>query len=383
VKKRLVILGSTGSIGTQTLDIVSAFPDRFEIVALSCGSNIELLKKQISEFSPKYVCVRHDADRLTLVDQYPDITFCSGAEGLIELAQVPNIDILVVAIFGTASLLPTITAIKNGTAIGLACKEILVTAGDLIMPMAKQYGAAILPMDSEHAALKQCLAGIDEDMKQVDRLILTASGGPFWERDGSTFSNIQVEDALKHPNWDMGAKITIDSATMMNKGLEVIEAHHLYQTPYDQIDVVIHPKSIVHSLVEFTDGTMLAQMGMPDMRFPIQYALTYPEKWTNPWPKADLTTLGALTFAKPDYEKFPLLRMAFDAGKQGGNAPAIMNAANEAAVHLFLTKQIGFTDIFRLVEEALSDFTHNSSPSLEELVAIDQSVKDKLGYTHA
>lgn len=377
----LCILGSTGSIGTQTLDIVREFPERFQVRGLSAGKNIDLIRHQIKEFSPHFVCVQYQEDYEQLRGEFPKTTFFCGAEGLVTLAE-QDYDLTVVAIVGTTALKATEVAIRSGSTIGLACKEVLVTAGDLFMKLARDHNVAVLPIDSEHAALKQCLAGIDEDLNQIEKLILTASGGPFFGRSKEELTAITPADALKHPNWDMGAKITIDSATLMNKGLEVIEAHHLFQVPYSQIEVLVHPTSIVHSMVEFTDGTVLAQMGSPDMRFPIQYALTYPEKLANPWPKTDLRTCGPLEFFSPDTTAFPMLALAFELGQKGGNAPAIMNAANEAAVSLFLSGRIGFTDIHRIVLEALENTPFETDLSLDALIACDKEVKEKSLYDY-
>ena len=379
--KTLCILGSTGSIGTQTLDIVREFPGRFTVSALSAGKNIGLLREQILEFKPKVVCVQSEDDVQALRDEFTGIEFLASDAGLIEIASIAC-DLTVVAIVGTTALKATEVAIRSGSTIGLACKEVLVTAGRLFMDLAAEHNVQILPIDSEHAAIKQCLAGINEDLNQINKLILTASGGPFFGRQKAELVKITPKDALKHPNWDMGAKITIDSATLMNKGLEVIEAHHLFQVPYSQIEVVVHPSSIVHSMVEFTDGTILAQLGSPDMRFPIQYALSYPEKLQNPWPKTDLTTCGPLAFFPPDTDAFPMLKLAFEVGQKGGNAPAVMNAANEAAVSLFLSERIGFTDIYRIVNEALSDSTFEENLSLDALIACDKEVKEKSLYDY-
>ncbi len=384
--KTISILGSTGSIGVQTLDIVTAFPDRFQVFGLSAGANIDLLFDQIKAVHPKAVCVRSREDRNLLQDRLTQAGIrCElyfGDDGLIQIATASENNLLVVAIVGTASLRPTYEAIKCGIPIGLACKEVLVAAGDCIMDLARHHQVPVLPIDSEHAALKQCLAAVDEDLTQVSRLILTASGGPFRTWSKEALSQVTLEEALKHPNWTMGPKITIDSATMMNKGLEIIEAHHLFNCPYEKLDVIVHPQSIVHSLVEFTDGTMLAQMGLPDMRFPIQYVLTYPEKWPNPWPKSNLAMMKNLEFFDPDYARFPLLKLAFDAGKQGGTAPAVMNAANEAAVSLVLNRQLAFTDISPLVHEIVATYDHWSNPTIEELLSLDADVKDQLYALH-
>ncbi|MGE4169584.1 MAG: 1-deoxy-D-xylulose-5-phosphate reductoisomerase [Candidatus Margulisiibacteriota bacterium] len=385
--KTLSILGSTGSIGRQTLDIVREFPHQFAIAGLTAGNNIDLFKQQILEFKPKRIGVLTEAAQQTLrafvADNALHCEVLVGPQGLIDIAAAPDNDLLVVAIVGTASLMPTYRAIEAGIPIGLACKEVLVAAGDRIMALAKTKNVPILPIDSEHAALKQCLAGIQEDPNQVDTLILTASGGPFWNRPATKFSTITREEALRHPKWTMGSKITIDSSTLMNKGLEIIEAHQLFGIGYDSIQAVIHPQSIVHALVEFTDGTHLAQLGLPDMRFPIQYALTYPEKWPNPWPKKPLWELGELTFFEPDVSKFPLLQLAFDCGKAGGSLPAVMNAANEAAVHLFLEGKIGYTDIHRCVAKAVETHIALPEPDIETLVALDAETKEKTLLAHA
>lgn len=382
--KTISILGSTGSIGAQTLDVVRAFPDKFRIAGLSAGRNIDILKTQIAEFKPEVVCVRRKSDAAELAgyirqQRLKCEVVCDG-DGLNTIATLPQNNLLVVAIVGTASLVPTWKAIEAGIPVALACKEVLVAAGSLIMPLARNKHVPILPIDSEHAAIKQCLAGINEDPAKVNKLILTASGGPFRTFEKQELEAVTPEVALKHPNWSMGAKITIDSATMMNKGLEVIEAHHLFHIPYHQIDVVIHPQSIVHSMVEFTDGTILAQMGLPDMRFPIQYALTYPEKWPNTWPKTHLPRLSGLQFFDPDTDKFPLLQLAFEAGKAGGTHPVVLNAANEMAVELFLNRRIGFTDIPRLVREKTENFSHTGNPDIDAIVTIDETVKESLRY---
>lgn len=385
-KKNIVILGSTGSIGTQTLEIVRYFPNQFNVVGLAAGNNINLLKTQILEFKPTIVSVQNKRNiaiiHTFIQENNLNISVHSEQKGLETLATTPC-DLLIVAVVGTAAIKPTYLAIQNKTPIGLACKEILVSAGDLIMKKAKENNVPILPIDSEHAALKQCLSGVSETLTEVNRLILTASGGPFWNKEKSHFETITKKEALNHPNWNMGAKITIDSATMMNKGLEVIEAHHLFQCPYSKIDVIIHPQSIIHSLVEFKDGTILSQMGLPDMRFPIQYALTYPEKKENSWPKTDLSTLKELQFFKPNYDKFPLLKLAFETGEKGNIFPAVMNAANEAYVGLFLKNKIGFNDIFRGVEKSLTQAKPITNPSIQDIVTLDQAVKESIKHHYA
>ncbi len=382
--KKLSILGSTGSVGRQSLEVVRAFPEKFQIVGLSAGKKTELLKEQILEFRPQYICVLTEKDRQDL-DAYShehslNLHIFVGTDGLVELATLNEHSLLIVAIVGTASLMPTYRAIQKGITIGLACKEVLVSGGSLIMALARKMGVSVLPIDSEHAALKQCLAGVGEDPSQVEKLILTASGGPFLHTPLEAFPEITLEQALKHPSWTMGSKITIDSATLMNKGLEVIEAFHLFQVPFEKIVVVVHPHSIVHSMVEFIDGTILSHMGLPDMRFPLQYVMTYPEKWANPWPKTKMSELPALQFFEPDFQKFPLLKLAFECGALGGTFPVVMNAANEAIVSLFLDKKLSFSDIPALVKKSVDSFDHFSNPSLEEIVAIDTSVKERLIY---
>jgi 1-deoxy-D-xylulose-5-phosphate reductoisomerase len=379
--KKISILGSTGSIGTQTLEIVQQFPDNFEVVGLSAGKNISLLLDQIKKFKPRFISVQDDADKDQVDFFIKSINLSaevfSGADGLVKVATLENIDLLVVAVVGTAALLPTYRAIQKGITIGLACKEVLVAAGKPIMELAKSKGVSLLPIDSEHAAIKQCLESVDEDINKVGRLVLTASGGPFWNKPKDEFKNIELKDALKHPNWSMGNKITIDSATMMNKGLEVIEAHHLFQVSFSQIEIVVHPQSIIHSMVEFKDGNILAQMNLPDMRFPIQYVLSYPEKWKNEWPKLVFSKLSDLQFFDPDYEKFPMLKFAYEAGKKGGSWPVVLNAANERAVGLFLQKKIRFTQIPEFVKDALDSFKHFQDLSIEQIVEIDRDIKTK------
>ena len=384
--KRVALLGSTGSIGTQTLEVITELRESFKVVSLSAGKNIQLVKEQIIAVKPEKVCVQESQDKDELgnflKENSIECELLSGQEGLEEICADDTLDLVVMAIVGTASLRPTVTALEVGTPIAIACKEVLVAAGDLIMPKAKEKRVPILPIDSEHAALKQCLAGIDEEKKDVSRLILTASGGPFWEKPIDEFKTITKEMALKHPSWIMGSKITIDSATMMNKGLEVIEAYQLFGIPFDQIDVVIHPHSIIHSIVEFSDFTMLAQMGLPDMRFPIQYALTYPDKLPNPWPKTYLVDLPPLTFHQPDLTKFPMLKLAYESGKKGGDYPVILNASNEVAVHQFLHDQIQFYEIPKVVEGALEKASGRAFDSIEEIVELDYAIKKDGGLVY-
>lgn len=374
MKKKIAILGSTGSIGTQTLDIVNEHRDGFEIVGLTAGKNIDLLERQIRTHKPQIVAVETlelaRALASKIADISPTVAVLHGLDGLNAIASLDEIDILVTAVVGTVGLIPTVHALKNGKRIALANKETLVAAGAIIMQMAEQYNAEIIPVDSEHSAIFQCLQG--EAYKQIDTIHLTASGGSFRGRSREELVGVTVEQALKHPNWSMGAKITIDSATMMNKGLEVIEAHWLFGVPYDKINVIIHPESIVHSMVEFSDTSVIAQLGVPNMRIPIQYALTYPERVRNQQPRLSLTELAQLRFEQPDYDTFECLKIAYEVGKIGGTAPVVMNAANEVAVQLFLEKRIEFLQIVDIVKQALSKHSVNHNPSLEEIIEIDR-----------
>jgi len=382
--KKIAILGSTGSIGTQTLEVVSLFQDRFDVVALTCRHNTDLLIQQIKTFHPKFICVETGNDTLKAICAETGTTILTGMDGLVHIAELKTLDLLIVAIVGTSALRPTYRAIQNGIPnLGLACKEVLVSAGDLMMAEAEKNNVNILPIDSEHAALKQCMASVQEDIQQVQKMILTASGGPFWDVEFNTYETITPAQALRHPNWTMGNKITIDSATMMNKGLEVMEAHHLFQIAYEKIEVLIHPQSIVHALVEFSDGNILSHMGLPDMRFPIQYVLNYPNKLAAPWPKTNLAKLPPLTFHDPDFQKFPLLKLAFEVGEKGGTAPAVLNAANEAAVHLFLKNKIGFLDIHRLVYQTVEQTPHHNSPTIDDILTLDQEIKDRVTQDHS
>jgi 1-deoxy-D-xylulose-5-phosphate reductoisomerase len=383
MKKTLTLLGSTGSIGTQSLDIVRQFPNDFEIIALSAHSNLELLKTQINEFKPKYICISNEDYRKDLQEWTQSknlkLTILTGPNGLIELAKIP-VDLLVVSLVGTSGILPTYHAIQCGTSIALACKEVLVSAGSLIMSEAKKHKVSLVPIDSEHAAIKQCLQGIE--LNHIEHITLTASGGPFRDLPLEKFKDITLEQALKHPNWSMGQKISVDSATMVNKGLEIIEAHHLFQIPYEKIQAIIHPQSMIHGIVEFIDGNVLAHISPTDMRFPIQYALFYPQKKDSPFKRFSFLESSELTFKQIDYKKFPLLKTAIECGKKGGSYPVIFNAANEAAVQLFLTKQIHFMQIESVIENQLEQFNHRPSLSLEEILEIDaQTKKDVLCST--
>ncbi|MDQ0113112.1 1-deoxy-D-xylulose-5-phosphate reductoisomerase [Paenibacillus harenae] len=368
--KKISILGSTGSIGTQTLDIVAHAPELFKVVGLTAGSNVDLLIEQARQFKPAIVCLGTkelaDAARLHVP---PGTRVVYGEEGLIETASQADADIVVTAIVGSRGLPATLAAINAGKTIGLANKETLVTAGHIVMERAKQRGVAILPIDSEHSAIFQCLNG--EKRESIKQITLTASGGSFRDRTREQLEGVSVNEALNHPNWSMGAKITIDSATMVNKGLEVIEAKWLFDVTYDQIDVIIHPESIIHSYVEFSDHSMIAQMGLPDMRVPIQYALTYPDRMATPTNRLSLVEVGKLHFREMDFVRFPLLRLAFDCGRLGGSAPAVFNAANEVAVSRFLSGEINFLDIERVVESAVSRHDVTEINDLQAIAEVD------------
>lgn len=354
---RLAVLGATGSIGKQTLDIVRAFPDKFKVISLSAGQNLKLLQEQIAEFKPKFVYYQGNREKLPA-----GIKFTMPEE----MATHSGIDIVVNAISGTAGFKPALAAIRAGKKVALANKESIVMAGEILTREAKLYKAKILPVDSEPSAIWQCLQG---ERQKPSRLIITASGGPFLHSSASEMKNITAAQALKHPSWQMGKKITIDSATLMNKGLEIIEAHWLFNIPFENIEVVIHPQSIIHSMVEFSDGSTKAQMSLPDMRFPIMYALSYPQRLFNPeLPRLNWNTMEKLTFETPDYKRFPCLQLAIEAGKQGGTLPAVLCGADEMAVEAFLTGRIKFTEIFTLVEKALATHKNISNPILEEIV---------------
>ncbi|MDA3860096.1 MAG: 1-deoxy-D-xylulose-5-phosphate reductoisomerase [Melioribacteraceae bacterium] len=369
-KKKVFILGSTGSIGVSTLDVIRLHQNSFEIVGLTANRNVGLLLKQVAEFNPKYVVVREESLADKVSANLPKGTILlTGEEGLTTATRVANYDILVSALVGFAGLKPTIEGIKRGKRIALANKETLVVAGEIITNLAKEYNSEILPVDSEHSAIFQCLAG--EREKEIEKLILTASGGPFFRKSKDELKNVSVAEALKHPNWEMGSKVTIDSATMMNKGLEMIEAHWLFNLPPNKIDVTIHPQSIVHSMVEFVDGSIKAQLSSPDMRLPIQYALTYPERMQNSFTNTKLTEIESLTFHKPNFTKFECLQLAFDVLEIGGTAPCVLNAANEIAVERFLNNEIAFTAIPELIKDALKNVEIKSEVNLETIIECD------------
>ena len=364
------IIGSTGSIGTQTLDVIAANPERFKVEALAAGSNLDLLIKQVSLFQPKYVSVatKQLADQLKIhIPSHVKVYY--GEQGLLEIAAGNAADYVVNAVVGSQGLAPTLAAIEARKKIGLANKETLVSGGHIVMKAAKEKGVDILPIDSEHSAIFQCLNG--ERQHHVKKITLTASGGAFRDRTRDQLKGVTAAEALNHPNWSMGAKVTIDSATMCNKGLEVIEAHWLFDLPYEQIDVLIHHESIVHSFVEFKDHSIIAQLGLPDMRIPIQYALTYPDRFESPSPRLNLAEIVSLHFQEMDFERFPCLKMAYEAGEAGGTAPAVYNAANEIAVHRFLAGEIEFLDIEAVIYHALENHVNTDAPDLDEILAAD------------
>lgn len=369
-KIKISILGSTGSIGTQALEVIEKLRDKFEIIALSGGSNVELLKQQAEKFHPKYICIGNSNEKLTL----PNIEILYGQDGLEEICSNKENDIILVAVSGKIGLKPTLTAIKNEINIALANKETLVMAGDIVMQKAKENGVKIIPVDSEHCAIHQCI----KDLSQVEKLIITASGGPFLHKTVQDMKNSTVAEALAHPRWNMGRKITVDSATLMNKGLEVIEAHHLFNMDYDRIEVVVHPQSIVHSAIEYKDGSVIAQLGLPSMHIPIQYAITYPERYEGIKSKSfSFSEIAHLDFEKPDFEKFPSLKMAYTAGKMGGSATVCLNAANEEAVFAFLDGKIKLYDIYTITEKMMNAHSLVKSPDIDEIFAIDEEIRNK------
>jgi len=367
--KQIAVLGSTGSIGQQTLEVVRAFPQRFRIIGLAASKNLDLLAQQVSEFKPRFIYFQ-EKEALARLN-----TECQFLP-LEDIARHPEVNTVVIATSGKSGLLPVIAAVRSGKNIALANKESLVTAGEIITSEVRLSRAQILPVDSEHSAIWQCLNG---ENQKAARLILTASGGPFLHYSPAQLGNVTVEQALKHPSWQMGRKVTIDSATLMNKGLEVIEAHWLFDMPFEDIGVLIHPQSIIHSLVEFVDGSVKAQLSYPDMRLPIQYALSYPERLPNPeLLRLNWDSLHSLTLEQPDYDKFPCLRLAIEAGKKGGTYPAVLCAADEIAVELFLSQRLKLTDIAHLVEQALEQHQAVAHPTLEEIMAADTWAREKV-----
>ena len=369
--KCVSILGSTGSIGRQSLDVIENLKE-IQVAALTAGTNVQLMAQQCRQFHPQLavMATREAAQELQAALTGEKTQVAWGEDGLIAAATIPEADCVITAVVGMVGLKPTLAAIREGKRIGLANKETLVCAGELVMAEAEECGAEIVPVDSEHSAIFQCLMGCT-DRREVKKILLTCSGGPFFDMDAADLKYVTKADALRHPNWKMGPKITVDCATLMNKGLEVIEAMRLYRVPLEQVEVLVHRQSIVHSLVEFTDGAVMAQLGAPDMRLPIQLALTYPQRMESPAPKLDLTQCAALTFCHPDLEKFPCLALAMQCAKRGGTACPAMNGANEEAVALFLADKIGFYDIYRLVAQAVEQVPFIQNPTLEEILEAD------------
>ncbi len=368
-KKKISIIGSTGSIGTQALEVIEKLKDKFEILALAGGSNTELLKKQAEKFKPKYIC-HNSTSQLTV----SGAKILHGSDGLEEICSNKENDIILVACSGKIGLKPTLTAIKNNINIALANKETLVMAGDIVMSEARKHGVKILPVDSEHSAIHQCI----KDINFVDKLIITASGGPFLHKTIDDIKNATVEEALHHPRWNMGKKITVDSATLMNKGLEIIEAHHLFGFDYDDIEVVIHPQSIVHSAAEYKDGSVIAQLGLPSMHIPIQYAITYPERLEGIKSKSfSFAEIARLDFEKPDFEKFPCVKLAYHAGRTGGTSTVCLNAANEEAVFAFLDGKIKLYDIYTIVEKMMSSHKVIQNPTIDEIFSVDAAIREQ------
>lgn len=370
-KRKISIIGSTGSIGTQALEVIEKLRDKFEIIALAGGSNVELLKQQAEKFKPKYIsCACHPE----LLSGAHSAKILSGTEGLEEICSNKENDIILVACSGKIGLKPTLKAIENGIDIALANKETLVMAGDIVMEAAKKNGVKIIPVDSEHCAIHQCI----KDISQVDKLIITASGGPFLHKSVEDMKNATVKEALAHPRWNMGRKITVDSATLMNKGLEIIEAHHLFGFDYDDIEVVVHPQSIVHSAIEYKDGSVIAQIGLPSMHIPIQYAITYPERFEGIKSKSfSFADAARLDFEKPDFEKFPTVKLAYKAGKIGGTATACLNAANEEAVFAFLDGKIKLYEIYEITKKIFDEHIVIKNPTIDEIFKVDTDIREK------
>ena len=375
--KKIGILGSTGSIGTQTLEIVRSNPD-LQVIALAAGSNVSLMEQQVREFHPMLAVMGSEEAAADLKNRIADTDtrVSAGMEGMLELAILPQMEVLVTAIVGMIGIRPTIAAIKAGKTIALANKETLVTAGHIIMPLAKEKGVSILPVDSEHSAIFQSMHG--ENRERVSKILLTASGGPFRGKKTEELQDITVEDALKHPNWSMGRKITVDSATLVNKGLEVMEAKWLFDVEPEQIQVVVHPQSIIHSMVEYVDGGIMAQLGMPDMKLPIQYALYYPERRFLAGDRLDFAKLAQITFEAPDFENFHGLSLAYKAGRRGGTLPTVFNAANERAVQKFLDREIGYLTITDMIEAAMEHHTVKENPTVEEILAAEQATYERI-----
>ncbi|QLE43721.1 1-deoxy-D-xylulose-5-phosphate reductoisomerase [Nostoc sp. C052] len=380
--KAITLVGSTGSIGTQTLDIVTQYPDQFQIVGLAAGRNVEMLAAQIRQFRPKIaaICSEEQLPALkeAIIDLDPQPILLAGDAGVIEVARYGDAQTVVTGIVGCAGLLPTIAAIEAGKDIALANKETLIAGAPVVLPLVEKHGVKLLPADSEHSAIFQCLQGVPKD--GLRKILLTASGGAFRDWDVEKLANVTVADALKHPNWSMGRKITVDSATLMNKGLEVIEAHFLFGLDYDNIEIVIHPQSIIHSLIELQDTSVLAQLGWPDMRLPLLYALSWPDRIYTNWERLDLVKAGNLTFREPDHQKYPCMQLAYAVGKAGGSMPAVLNAANEQAVALFLDEKIRFLDIPRCIEWVCDRHQNDNrtNPSLDDILAADKWARQEV-----
>lgn len=373
-KRKISIIGSTGSIGTQALEVIEKLQDKFEIIALAGGRNVELLKKQAEKFRPKFVC--HSAIENSTDSDFQNYgcKVLHGSEGLEQICSNKENDIILVACSGKIGLRPTLTAIRNGINIALANKETLVMAGDIVMSEAKKHGVKIIPFDSEHCAIHQCI----KDINQVDKLIITASGGPFLHKSVEDMKNATVEQALAHPRWNMGKKITVDSATLMNKGLEIIEAHHLFGFDYDDIEVVVHPQSVVHSAIEYVDGSVIAQLGLPSMHIPIQYAITYPERFEGIKSKSfSFSEIARLDFEKPDFEKFPTVKLAYAMGKLGGTATVCLNASNEEAVFAFLDGKIKLYNIYEITQKMCSEHKVIKNPTIDEIFEVDLAIREK------
>lgn len=377
MKKKIAILGSTGSIGTQTLEVVAAYPERYEVYALCAHRSIDKLIEQARTFHPEVVCIADETLYPALCEALSDleIKVWAGEDAIAQMVTMPSIDVVVAAMVGYAGLRPTIEAIKAGKTIALANKETLVVAGEIICALAQQYHAPILPVDSEHSAIFQSLVG--EDHSEIEKILLTASGGPFRTYTLDQMRQVTAAEALKHPNWDMGAKITIDSATMMNKGFEVIEAKWLFGVPVDKIEVLVHPQSIVHSAVQFTDGAIKAQLGAPDMRLPIQYALSFPERLASDFPRVDWTQMTNLTFEQPDLQRFPNLQLAYEAMRRAGTVPCVLNAANEVVNLAFRQNKCGFLQMSEIIAETMDKTSFIPSPTYEDYVAIDKEARSK------
>ncbi|MEH1943939.1 MAG: 1-deoxy-D-xylulose-5-phosphate reductoisomerase [Nostoc sp.] len=380
--KAITLVGSTGSIGTQTLDIVTQYPDQFRIVGLAAGNNVEMLAAQIRQFRPEIAAICSE-DKLpalkeAIIDLDPQPILLGGDAGVIEVARYGDAQTVVTGIVGCAGLLPTIAAIEAGKDIALANKETLIAGAPVVLPLVEKHGVKLLPADSEHSAIFQCLQGVPKG--GVRKILLTASGGAFRDWDVEKLADVTVADALKHPNWSMGRKITVDSATLMNKGLEVIEAHFLFGLDYDDIEIVIHPQSIIHSLIELQDTSVLAQLGWPDMRLPLLYALSWPDRIYTNWERLDLVKAGNLTFREPDHQKYPCMQLAYAVGKAGGSMPAVLNAANEQAVALFLDEKIRFLDIPRCIEWVCDRHQNDNrtNPSLDDILAADKWARQEV-----